>query len=78
MESYELNRALNENDDVVLKSAVGEVRFEKMQEQWELYALDGAILIVFDAVFCESAKNIELYLCGKCVASFDPSIFEVA
>ena len=78
MESYELNKALNENETVVLKSAMGEVCFEKMQEQWEMRAMDGAILILFDTMFCESAKNMELIFEKKCVASFDPTIFEVA
>lgn len=78
MESYELNKALNENETVVLKSAMGEVYIEKMQEQWEMRAMDGAILILFDTVFCESYKNMELILEKECVASFDPTIFEVA
>jgi hypothetical protein len=78
MESYELNKAINENEIVVLTSAMGEVCIEKMQEQWEMRAMGGAILILFDTVFCESYKNMELIFEKECVASFDPTEFEVA
>lgn len=78
MESYELNKVLNENDIVVLKSTAGDVRIEKMQDQWDMYVLGGALLIVFDSMFCESATDMELLLGKECVASFDPTVFEVA
>ncbi|MBQ1295998.1 MAG: hypothetical protein IIY21_18270 [Clostridiales bacterium] len=78
MESYELNKAINENETVVLTSAMGEICIEKMQEQWEMRAMGGAILILFDTVFCESYKNMELIFEKECVASFDPTEFEVA
>lgn len=78
METYELNKAINENEIVVLTSAMGEIRIDKMDGEWELHAMGGAILILFDTVFCESAKNMELIFEKECVATLDPTDFEVA
>lgn len=78
MESYELNKAINENEVIVLESAMGEIRIDRTDGVWEMRAMGGAILILFDTVFCESYKNMELIFEKECVASFDPTEFEVA
>lgn len=78
MESYELNKVLNENENVEIKCAVGHIWFEKMQDHWDMHMFEEAVLIVFDRMVCEAKDNLELYLEGNCVASLDPTVFEVA
>ena len=71
MKSYELYEKIKENGKVEFEIEGSKAVVERMEDQWELNLLNGAVLIVFTAMDCIDSGSIDLILDGQCVANIN-------